>query len=91
MLEGVSINQQGRPETPSPPSRPPRSRARQGRALQRLLNLNIARSYYAAENYPRAIQVYAAVSRGSEYWPAGPVRARLVPLPHRRLDGSLGA
>lgn len=69
-LEGVILNQQNRP---TDALKPFEAAAAAGRdkdvKFKDLVALNTARSFYAAENYPRAIQAYAMVSRGSEFWP----------------------
>jgi tetratricopeptide (TPR) repeat protein len=69
-LEGVILNQQGRPVDALTPFEAAQKAGRdRGIRFTDSLTLNTARSYYAAGNYPRAIQGYATVSRGSEFWP----------------------
>lgn len=69
-LEGVVFNQQARPTDALTPLEAAQKTGRDKDVrFKDLVSLNLARSYYAAENYPRAIQAYAAVSRGSEFWP----------------------
>lgn len=71
MLQGVVLNQQGRPTDALKPLLASydaaRATKREDRFLQALL-LNMGRSYYAAGNYPRAIEYYAKVARDSDYW-----------------------
>jgi len=70
LLEGVILNQQGRAEQALVPLEAA-SKAGEGRKgeFADLLALNLARSYFAAGNFPRAIQFYGEVSRASEWWP----------------------
>ncbi len=69
-LEGVILNQQGRPQDALTPFEAAQKAGRdKDMRFKDSVSLNLARSYYAAGNYPRAIQGYAAVSRGSEFWP----------------------
>ncbi len=71
MLEGVVLNQQGRPTDALKPLLASYDHASSTRRDDRFLNallLNVARSYYAAGNYPRAIEYFAKVERSSEFW-----------------------
>jgi hypothetical protein len=69
-LEGVIMNLQSRPTDALIPFEKAQKAGRdKDQRFQDLVSINIARSYYAAENFPRAIQAYAAVSRGSAFWP----------------------
>ncbi len=69
-LEGVIFNQQNRPTDALTPFEAAQKSGRDKDVrFKDLVAINLARSYYAAENYPRAIQAYAMVSRGSEFWP----------------------
>jgi tetratricopeptide (TPR) repeat protein len=71
MLHGVVLNQQNRPTDALAPLieayQVGEDTGREPRFLNTVL-LNIARSYYAAGNYPRAIEYYAKVSRESDFW-----------------------
>lgn len=70
MLEGVVMNQQGRPDDALAPLLEAQKAGRDRDArFQDMAWLNLGRSYYAGKNYPKAIQAYAAVSRGSDFWP----------------------
>jgi tetratricopeptide (TPR) repeat protein len=71
MLQGVVLNQQGRPTDALKPLLEAYDVARDSEREARFLNallLNVARSYYAAGNYPRAIEYFAKVSRDSDFW-----------------------
>jgi tetratricopeptide (TPR) repeat protein len=54
-LEGINFSLQGKPVDAS--------------EFFNHTDLNIARAYYAAGNFPRAIEYYAKVQRGSRDWP----------------------
>lgn len=74
MLEGIVLNAQSKPETAlksfeaasKAAGKPSSSEAAR---FGEMLKLNTGRSYYASGNYARAIQAFASVSRGSEFWP----------------------
>ncbi len=71
MLQGVVLNQQGRPTDALKPLLEAYDTARAAKREDRFLNaalLNVGRSYYAAGNYPRAIEYFAKVDRSSEFW-----------------------
>jgi tetratricopeptide (TPR) repeat protein len=71
MLEGVVLNQQGRPGDALKPLLEAYDTAQATKRDERFLNaliMNVARSYYAAGNYPRAIEYFAKVDRSSEFW-----------------------
>ena len=91
LLEGVMLNQQGRPDDALTPFEKALAAGRdKPLGFRDLASLNVARSFYAAGNFPRAIQGYAAVSRGSEFWPEAQYERAWA---HFRIDdfnGSLG-
>ncbi len=70
-LQGVVLSMQGRHEQALAPLQ---DAMKAGHAAGRdarffdVVNLNLARAYYAAGNYPRAIEHYAEVRRESPYW-----------------------
>lgn len=71
MLEGVVLNQQGRPTDALKPLLDALDTAQATKRDDRFVNavlLNIARSYYASGNYPRSIEYFAKISRDSEFW-----------------------
>jgi tetratricopeptide (TPR) repeat protein len=71
-LNGVVLTQQGRFNDALAPlvtaQQVGRSQNR-GERFDNVLTLNLARSYFAAENYLRAIEHYAKVERESDFWP----------------------
>lgn len=92
LLEGVVLNQQGRAEDALVPlEAAAKEAATRGGEFADLVALNVARSTYAAGNFPRAIQGYGNVARGSEWWPEAQFERAWA---HFRLDdmnGTLGA
>lgn len=69
-LEGIILNQQGRPEEALAALLIAQANASgKGTDFQEMLQINIARTWYAADNFPRAIQSYAAIPRSSTWWP----------------------
>lgn len=71
-LEGVVLSLQGRPKDAIAPLLTAQAVADQAKKPDRLKNairMNLARSYFAAENFPRAIELYMTVDRGSAFWP----------------------
>lgn len=90
-LEGVILNQQGRPEDALKPFEAAQNAGRdKDLRFKDAITLNTARSYYAAGNYPRAIQGYAAVSRGSEFWPQAQFERAWSHFRIDDLNGTLG-
>jgi hypothetical protein len=70
-LEGVILARQGKPESALAPLLTAQAAAKQadrGEKFDNITTLNIARSYYAAENWPRAIEFYAQLPRESRQW-----------------------
>lgn len=60
----------------------------EGTDLQELVNLNLARAYYGAGNYARAIEHFAKVPRASAQWPEAQFERAWA---HFRLDDVNGA
>jgi len=71
-LRGVILAQQGRHEDALAPLLRAlelgRDQGRDARFIN-VTHLNIARAFFGADNYARAIEYYAKVERGSEFWP----------------------
>lgn len=95
MLEGIVLNQQSKPETALTSFEAAGKAADKGSSADNkrfleMLKLNTGRSYYASGNYPRAIQAFASVDRGSEFWPEAQFERAWA---HFRIDdvnGTLG-
>lgn len=71
-LEGVVLSIQGRHKDAIAPlliAQATSEEAKKPARLRNAIRLNLARAYFAAENFPRAIEVYATVDRESGYWP----------------------
>ncbi len=83
-LEGVILAQQARHEDALTAFEKALAAGRsRDQRFKDLVALNTAREFYAAENFPRAIQGYAAVSRSSEFWPQAQFERAWA---HFRLD-----
>lgn len=88
VLEGVVLNQQGRPDDALKPLLEAQKVARdKDQRFQDMLWLNIGRSYYAGKNFPKAIQAFAAVSRESDFWPEAQFERAWA---HFRIDDHQG-
>lgn len=71
-LRGVVLAQQGRFNDALAPLLTAQAlgeKAGKGERFRNVNTLNVARSYFGAENYPRAVEYYAKVERGSDFWP----------------------
>ena len=71
-LNGVILTQQGRYADALAPlvtAQQMGRTANRGERFDNVLTLNVARSYFAAGNYLRAIEYYAQVQRESDFWP----------------------
>lgn len=90
-LEGVIFNQQSRPQDALTPLLKAQTTGRdKGVRFNDLVALNLARSYYAAGNFPRAIQAYAAVTRASSFWPQAQFERAWAHFRIDDINGSLG-
>jgi tetratricopeptide (TPR) repeat protein len=68
-LKGVILNRQGKYSEAMAALLIAESLSSGDPELQDVVRLNLARTYYAAENYTRSIEYYAMVSRASPAWP----------------------
>lgn len=57
---------------------------------QDIIALNLARVYYASENYARSIEYYAKVSRGSPWWPEAQFERAWAHFRLEDMNGTLG-
>jgi tetratricopeptide (TPR) repeat protein len=89
VLNGIVLNQQARHEE-ALRAFDTASRAGQGRDArwQDSLQLNTARTWYGAGNYPRAIEAFSRVSRSSDFWPDAQFERAWA---HFRVDDFNGA
>jgi tetratricopeptide (TPR) repeat protein len=71
-LEGVLLSTTGKPEAALAPfltAQAAGAAAGRGAQFNDVMVVNLARSYYAAENWPRAVEYFAQVTRDSRMWP----------------------
>lgn len=71
-LEGVVLSIQGRPRDALVSLLTAQAAADEAKKPARLKNairMNLARAYFASENFPRAIELYDTVERSSAFWP----------------------
>ena len=90
-LQGVTLSMQGRPKDALAPLLIAQAKADQANKdprLQNAIRLNLARAYFAAENFPRAIEYFALVSRDSAFWPEAQFERAWA---HFRLTDTNGA
>jgi tetratricopeptide (TPR) repeat protein len=89
VLEGIVLNQQARHEDALKAfeSATASGRGRDTRWADSL-QINTARTWYGAGNYPRAIEAYSRVTRASEYWPDAQFERAWA---HFRVDDLNGA
>ena len=70
VLEGVVLNQQARSESALAVFDAAGKAGRdKGVRWHDSLQINLARTWYGAGNYPRAIEAYSRVTRQSDFWP----------------------
>ena len=71
-LEGVSLSVSGRHADALGPLQVAMGAGqayKRGARFDDMVKMNLARAYYAANNFPRAIEYYAQISRESRTWP----------------------
>lgn len=71
-LEGVSLSVSGRHNDALGPLQVAMGAGqayKRGARFDDMVKMNLARAYYAANNFPRAIEYYAQISRESRSWP----------------------
>jgi tetratricopeptide (TPR) repeat protein len=92
-LEGVVMAQQGRHAQALAPLLTAEGAAKQlnkSRRFQDAVALNIARAYYGAENFPRAIEYFAKVQRDSSWWPEAQFERAWAHFRIQDINGALG-
>jgi tetratricopeptide (TPR) repeat protein len=90
MLEAVILNHQGRAQDALKPLEKAQTASRdKGERFQSMVTLNMARTFFGAGNFARAIQYYAAVPRGSELWPQAQYERAWAHFRVDDLNGSL--
>lgn len=89
VLEGVVLNQQKRGESALGAFEAAAKSGRdKGVRWHDSLQINLARTWYGAGNYPRAIEAYSRVSRTSDFWPDAQFERSWA---HFRIDDYNGA
>lgn len=92
-LEGVVLSLQGRHSDALAPLLTAWSMAKDQRPdderLKNVLTLNIARAYFGAENFPKAIEYYIQVDRESPYWPEAQFERAWAHFRYTDLNGTL--
>jgi len=89
VLDGIVLNQQGKYEDALRAfDEAGRTGAGRNARWTDSLQINTARTWYGAGNYPRAIESFARVSRGSDYWPDAQFERAWA---HFRMDDFNGA
>ena len=92
-LEGVVASLQGRYDAALAPLLVAQAVGREkekGEKFDSVVSLNIARAYFAAENFPRAIEYYQGVSRGSPLWPEAQFERAWAHFRITDMNGAIG-
>lgn len=90
-LQGVLLNLRDKPEQSLAPfltAQAAGAAANRGQEFNDILVLNLARAYYAAGNYPKAVEYFAQLSRGSRLWPEAQFERAWA---HFRMEDMTGA
>jgi tetratricopeptide (TPR) repeat protein len=61
-----------------------------GDRFRNVVTLNLARAYYTAENFPRAIEHYAMVDRSSRQWPEAEFERAWAHFRLQDMNGAIG-
>ena len=92
LLEGIVLNQQDRPnDALAPLDAAAKASGSKDRDFKDLVAINTARSFYAAGNFPRALQGYAAVDRASKLWPEAQFERAWAHFRIDDMNGTLSA
>jgi tetratricopeptide (TPR) repeat protein len=92
-LEGVVLSRQGQPLKALAPlltAQAAGKEANRGEKFDNVTILNIARAYYAAENWPRAIEYYAQLPRESRQWADAQFERAWAHFRMQDVNGALG-
>ncbi len=90
-LLGVVLTQQGKPQAALAPFEDAKARGlaeKRGDRWNNLVELNLGRAFFTAENWGQSIYHYAQVQRGSEFWPQAQFERAWA---HFRADDMTGA
>ena len=91
-LKGMVLSQQGKFQDAIAPLATAMALASAGddKLFADLAIMNLARAYYGAENYPRAIEYYAKVPRDSWWWPEAQFERAWAHFMLTDMSGTLG-
>lgn len=91
VLEGVVLNQQDRPDAALVAFEAAQKAGKdKDQRFKDMLMMNVARSFYAAGNYARAVQAYAAVPREADFWPQAQFERAWAHFRLGDFNGTLG-
>lgn len=91
-LEGVLLSTTGKPEKALVPfltAQAAGATGNRGGQFNDVMVLNLARSYYAAENWPKAIEYFAQVTRDSPAWPEAQFERAWAHFRMQDMNGTL--
>lgn len=92
-LEGVLLSTTGKPDKALVPlltAQAAGATANRGEQFNDVMVLNLARSYYAAENWPKAIDYFMQVRRDSPSWPEAQFERAWAHFRMQDMNGTLG-
>lgn len=89
-LKGVILTQQGRYNDAMAALLTAQALVGDDTEMLDTVNLNLGRTYYAAGNYPKAIEYYAKVSRESHWWPEAQFERAWAHFRIQDINGALG-
>ncbi|MCP4809269.1 MAG: hypothetical protein GY884_28370 [Proteobacteria bacterium] len=87
-LKGIALAQQGKYTDAMAALLVAQATVQDDPEMLDIVNLNLARTYFAAENFPKSIEFYAKVSRDSHWWPHAQFERAWA---HFRIDDMNGA
>lgn len=93
-LRGIVLSQQGRYNDALAPLLTAQAlgqKAEKGARFDNVTTMNVARSYFGAGNYQRAVEYYAKVERTSDFWPDAWFEKAWSHFRAQDMNGSLGA
>lgn len=87
-LKGIALAQQGKYNDAMAALLVAQATVQDDPEMLDIIHLNLARTYFAAENFPKSIEFYAKVSRESHWWPHAQFERAWA---HFRIDDMNGA
>ena len=92
-LRGVVLNQQGRPSEALAPLLTAQAEGAQfgkSEAFSAVMDLNLGRTFYAQQNYAKAIEYYAKVPASSDFWLQAQLERSWAHFALEDMQGTLG-